>query len=92
LDAKGLSRFEKDWWNVFLRRFLKVIQDCPLTCEAKDAGLQHVDKIQIIAVSESRVEADRDTAPPINWALFFKTVHKFTLDGNLSPHAERETI
>lgn len=80
LVGEGLRRFRNAEWNRFLACFLRVIEDCPLTCNAP--GLTHVDKVVLIREMNDTRLFSPDT-PAIVWALYHGNQHSFTLGANL---------
>jgi hypothetical protein len=89
LAETGLPRFEEDEWTAFLLHFLRVIQDCPLSCKATDSELRHVDEVVLISESGNSDVHSEETPPPIIWSLHFDGVEKFNVPGSLTARRER---
>ena len=71
-------------WNDFLTCLLNVIQDCPLYCRAKGAGVRDIDEVVLIKEMGDASRTPSGTLPPIVWGLCSGGHLKFTLGANFT--------
>ncbi len=82
LTDHALPQFTATKWTTFLVHLLGVIQDCPLSCELKEASLKHVDSVMLIT-QESGSTYWSGTLPQIIWTLSFRGQQKFMMTASI---------
>jgi hypothetical protein len=74
-----------DSWASFLRGYVGVIADCPLTCSSKKRTLAVTDALVIRTEPDDVIlDGSRVVSFPVTWELWFKGQKKFLWPGNLA--------